>query len=109
MGTVPSDILLESLSVEERKEVERESQKQLAEYKALQSLRKQLGFTQNDLAAALDLAQNNISELESRADMRLSTLRNYVEAMGCEMSIVVTKPDETEVRLQDLIHEDAAQ
>jgi predicted transcriptional regulator len=106
MGTVPADVLFDSLSPEAQKRVQERAAKEIAEYKVLQVLRKQLGFTQSELADIMDLAQNNISEMEARSDMRLSTLKGYIEALGCKMQIVVTKPDSSEVRLGSLINED---
>jgi hypothetical protein len=39
-------------------------------------------MTQTRLAEVLERDQGNISKLEKRTDMYLSTMRSYVEAMG---------------------------
>ncbi len=43
--------------------------------------------TQVELAVRLDRSQGNISELERRSDVYLSSLREYVEALGGELEI----------------------
>jgi hypothetical protein len=45
------------------------------------------------LAEALETDQGNISKLEQRTDMYISTLRRYVEAMGGTLEIVAKFPD----------------
>lgn len=49
---------------------------------ALEELRGAKQRTQSDMAEMLDVPQSSISRIEQRADMYLSTLRNYVHAMG---------------------------
>jgi Helix-turn-helix domain len=50
-------------------------------------------LSQATLAEALDTDQGNISKLEQRTDMYISTLRRYVEAMGGTLEIVAKFPD----------------
>lgn len=54
---------------------------------ALEDLRNAKQATQTDLAELLDVPQSSISRIEQRADMYLSTLRNYVQAMGGVLQI----------------------
>lgn len=49
---------------------------------ALDELRGTRKLTQVDMAEMLDVPQSSISRLEQRADIYLSTLRNYIHAMG---------------------------
>ena len=49
---------------------------------ALDELRSAKKMTQADLAEMLDVPQSSISRIERRADMYLSTLRNYVQALA---------------------------
>jgi DNA-binding transcriptional regulator YiaG len=67
-------------------------QEQLAKM-PLHQLRKARELTQTRLAEVLQMDQGNISKLEQRTDMYLSTLRNYVEAMGGELEIRAVFPD----------------
>jgi hypothetical protein len=67
----------------------------------LQELRHARELTQATLADAMECGQDEISKLERRADMLVSTLRRYVEAMGGQLAIVATFPD-GEVRISNL-------
>jgi DNA-binding XRE family transcriptional regulator len=67
----------------------------------LQELRHARELTQATLAEAMECGQDEISKLERRADMLVSTLRRYVEAMGGRLDIVATFPD-GEVRISNL-------
>jgi transcriptional regulator with XRE-family HTH domain len=60
---------------------------------ALDELRSAKQLTQAELAEMLDVPQSSISRIEQRADMYLSTLRNYVHAMGGVLRIQVVFPD----------------
>lgn len=55
----------------------------------LRELREEVGeTTQKDLAEKIDMSQGELSKLENRDDHLLSTLRNYVEALGGELEVV---------------------
>lgn len=54
----------------------------------LKELRELAGKTQVETASAAEMTQSSLSELEKRADYRLSTLRRYVEALGGELEVV---------------------
>jgi DNA-binding XRE family transcriptional regulator len=54
---------------------------------ALEELRSAKQLTQSDMAEMLDVPQSSISRIEQRADMYLSTLRNYIHAVGGELRI----------------------
>src|SRR5580704_1502904 len=60
---------------------------------ALDELRNAKRLTQADMAEMLDVPQSSISRIEQRADMYLSTLRNYVHAMGGMLQIQAVFPD----------------
>lgn len=55
----------------------------------LKDLRELIGTQQTKVAAALDISQAAVSRLESRNDMLLSTLSDYVKAMGGDLSVHV--------------------
>ena len=59
----------------------------------LQALRKRRQVTQVDLAKAMHVEQAAVSKLEHRDDMYVSTLRNYVQALGGELKLVASFPD----------------
>ena len=54
---------------------------------ALAELRQSRQITQVQLAEALGISQGNVSRLEGRSDVYLSTLRSYVEALGGHLEI----------------------
>ncbi|HEX8903752.1 MAG TPA: XRE family transcriptional regulator [Longimicrobiaceae bacterium] len=59
----------------------------------LQELRRVRNITQEELAERLGTRQPNVSKLERRPDMRLSTLRDVIEAMGGELRVIAHFPD----------------
>lgn len=66
------------------------------EYKAqmLGELRRELDLTQMQLAERLDVTQENVSQIErGTTDVRVSTLRRYVEALGGRLELRATFPD----------------
>lgn len=64
----------------------------------LQELRQARHLSQEALATTLGANQSSVSKLERRADMYVSTLRSYIEAMGGELQIMAKFPD-GEVRI----------
>jgi hypothetical protein len=59
----------------------------------LSELRTARGLSQATVGAHLGMNQSEVSRLERRRDMRLSTLRSYVEAVGGWLRLVVTLSD----------------
>jgi DNA-binding XRE family transcriptional regulator len=66
---------------------------------ALRRLRRERGMTQRQVADRLDMAQPEISKLEHRRDVRLSTARAYIGALGGTMG-VVARFEDGEVELE---------
>jgi transcriptional regulator with XRE-family HTH domain len=69
------------------------TKKMLKEIMALKELRNALQLSQKKLATILSVDQANISQIENRTDMFISTLRSYIEAMGGELDIIARFPD----------------
>jgi len=61
---------------------------------ALAELRQSRNVTQVQLAETLGISQGNVSRLEARSDVYLSTLRSYVEALGGHLEIAAVFGDE---------------
>lgn len=59
----------------------------------LQELRQARQLSQEYLATLLSTKQANLSRMERRTDMYISTLRNYIEAMGGELDIIAKFPE----------------
>jgi transcriptional regulator with XRE-family HTH domain len=90
---------LETLSPERRQKIEAESSLLIAEEMTRQQLRLALKLTQEQMAELLQVDQGNISRLEQRTDLMLSTLRKYIAAMGGELRLVVEFPNRPPVTL----------
>ena len=75
----------------------------LAEIEANQAtlaqVRKAKSLTQATIATILDIDQSEVSRLERRSDMLLSTLRSFVQAAGGEQQLVATFPGSRPVHL----------
>lgn len=65
---------------------------QLRKDMTLAELREALSLTQTTLAKTLDINQAAVSKIEKRTDIFLSTLRNYIRAMGGELEIRASFP-----------------
>ena len=74
----------------------------IAEEKSLHDLRKERRKKQVAVARKLNVGQDNISRIEYRTDLLLSTLRAYVQALGGQLHLVVEFPDRPPVRLSAL-------
>ena len=68
----------------------------------LSDIREAVGHTQVAIAAKLKLGQASVSKIESAADMYLSTLRRYIEALGGELVVSAQFPEGTVVPIDSL-------
>jgi len=60
----------------------------------LSELRRVAGITQVNLAKSIGIKQPTLSQLESRDDMQISTLRRIVKALGGDLEIIASLPTE---------------
>lgn len=90
---------LASLPIERREKIEAKAQQMIAEEMSLRSLRKAKLLTQEKVAELLDIRQENVSRIEKRADLLISTLRDYVGSMGGELRLIVEFPDYPPIEL----------
>ena len=74
-------------------------QSRTEELLTLRELRLAAEQTQQQVAVAMGTGQDVISRLESRSDMLVSTLRQYVETLGGELEIVAKFPGRPAVEL----------
>jgi predicted transcriptional regulator len=81
------DKVIKDLPAERQERIQKKADEYIAEYRSLQEIRKSLGITQEEIALKQGITQVNISNLEKRNDMHLSTLRKYVEALGGTLEI----------------------
>ena len=59
----------------------------------LHELRRARALTQGDMAKMLKVNQPAVSKLEQRADIYVSSLRSYIEAVGGKLKIVAEFPE----------------
>ena len=85
-----------------RKKVEERAKALIAEEMSLQDLRKARKQTQVRVAQQLGINQENVSRIEKRSDLLISTLSGYVEAMGGKLSLVVEFPDRPPIALSGI-------
>ena len=66
----------------------------------LAALRRSLGLTQVELAGRIGMSQSDLSKLERRQDVRLSTLRAYAGGLGGRLRILFQRGrEQTEIRI----------
>ncbi len=91
--TKPYKLLREKMSPKAREASALKTKTMLKEMMVLKELRNALHLSQKKLAATLSVDQANVSQIESRTDMYISTLRGYIEAMGGELDIIARFPE----------------
>jgi hypothetical protein len=74
--------------IERRREVSRPAGESLAQ------ARVRAGLTQLQMAERLGISQSDVSKLERRADLRVSTLRGYVQALGARLHLALQGPED---------------
>lgn len=71
-----------------------ESRERLREELRLYELRHAEAVSQAELAGRLEITQGAISKFEHADDVRISTLRQYLEALGARLELVAVFDDE---------------
>ena len=105
MSRSVNDIINE-LSPARRKKVEARAAALIAEEMTLTQLRHARKLTPLKIAKSLHIGQEGVSKLEKRSDLLISTLREYVEAMGGNLSLVAEFPDREPVMLSGITEND---
>jgi ribosome-binding protein aMBF1 (putative translation factor) len=86
------DELVEKMPSPARERAAAKAAQLIAEY-ALQELREARSMTQARLAEILGKDQSVISRIEKRTDMYISTLAEFIRAMGGELEIRAVFPE----------------
>ena len=71
----------------------RRDERELLAEMPLNELRRARALTQQDLAETLHVTQPAVAKLEQRADIYVSSLRSYIEAVGGRLKIVAEFPE----------------
>jgi transcriptional regulator with XRE-family HTH domain len=100
--TIAASEVFAGLPAERRKKIDDRAAELIAEEYALRELREAKKLTQEDVARRLGGRQVYVSRLEKRSDMKLSTLRDYIGALGGKLEVVASFPKGRRVKLSDL-------
>jgi transcriptional regulator with XRE-family HTH domain len=84
---------MKDFTPEERAKVEARTAMLIEEELTLRDLRQAQHLTQERMAELMGVEQENVSRLERRADLLLSTLSSYVAAMGGRLRLVAEFPN----------------
>jgi len=87
------DDVLSAFTPEQRARVEARAQELIEEELTLRDLRQAQHLTQERMAELLGVEQENVSRIERRADLLLSTLASYVAAMGGKLRLIAEFPN----------------
>lgn len=77
----------------EAEERTRQSVREAAGVMTLYQLREARSLTQVNLAKVLNINQGAVSKMEKRTDMYVSTLRNFIQAMGGQLQVKAIFPE----------------
>jgi predicted XRE-type DNA-binding protein len=94
--------IVAALPAERRKRIEARFDELKGEVESLGELRRAAGKAQAEIATALNIKQPSVSKIEKQADMYLSTLKSYVEAIGGELDLVVRLPSRAPLKIERL-------
>jgi len=97
---------IEEIGPKRQAKIKARTRELVAREMSLRELRHAVNKTQKTVARTLNMGQEGVSRLEKRSDLLLSTLRNYVEAVGGSLTLVAQFPDQEPIaigRLGDLV------
>src|ERR1700679_3538746 len=87
------------LPVHEQEAIRAEGRKLILEELTLSAIREARRHSQIGLADKLGVQQPAVSKIERQTDLYLSTLSNYIAAVGGELEILARFPDRDPVRI----------
>ena len=93
LGMKSFDDIMAALPKERQDKIRKISEEMMIDLQ-LHNIREELEMTQKQLADALGIAQPSVVALEKRGkDIKLSSLKRYIEAMGGKLSLSVELPN----------------
>ena len=92
-SAIPLNKVIAGFSPARKKHIRTRAKELISEEMALRDIRKSRALTQEQVAKRLGGKQVYVSRLESRSDVKVSTLRDYVHALGGELQLMVTFPE----------------
>ncbi len=100
MATTLDDVI-KSFSPKRRAKIEHLTEELIEEVATLRELRKKQKLTQTDIAQLLGIKQENVSRLERRNNIHLSTLKDYIHALGGKLHLIVEFPNQEPIEIKD--------
>ena len=88
----PFKILRDKMSPEARHHSKEMADEMMREIR-LTELRSALGVSQEELAQLMQKKQAAISRFERRSDMHISTLREFIAALGGQLQVIASFPE----------------
>jgi DNA-binding XRE family transcriptional regulator len=93
---------LRALPAARRKKIAARVDQLIREEMTMRELRKARSITQVELAKALHVKQEQVSRIERRTDLHISTLRRQVEALGGELTLMASFPNGAPIKIMGL-------
>jgi DNA-binding XRE family transcriptional regulator len=93
---------LQTFTPAEQAKIQARASALIEEELTLRALRQAHNLTQERMAELLGVKQENISRMERRADLLLSTMSSYIEAMGGKLKLVAEFPERQPVVIKNL-------
>ncbi len=90
---------MKALPSTRKNKVIKRAQELISEEMGLQELRKAMQQSQQRLAEKLHVKQAEVSKIEHRTDMYVSTLRDYIQAMGGTLEITASFPNRNPIKI----------
>jgi DNA-binding XRE family transcriptional regulator len=90
---------LSTLPASRRKKIAKRTAELIAEEMTMRELRKARAMTQVSMAKELGIKQEQVSRIEKRTDLHISTLKRSIEAMGGELELIARFPDGAPVKI----------
>lgn len=90
---------LNVLPADRRNKIAARADELVREEMTMRELRKARNITQVKLAKELNVKQEQVSRIEKRSDLLISTLRRQVEALGGELTILASFPKGAPVKI----------
>jgi predicted XRE-type DNA-binding protein len=97
--SVTLEEFMKDFTPEQRAKVAARAAELIEEELTLRDLRQARRLTQERIAELMGVEQENVSRLERRADLLLSTLSSYVSAMGGRLRLVAEFPNRQPVAI----------
>ena len=100
--SVPASDVFAKFSPNRRAKIKDRAATLIADELGLQELRLSKKVTQEEVAKRVGGKQVYVSRLEKRTDMKVSTLRKYVNAIGGHLDLIVTFPEGQSVKIKQV-------